>query len=203
MKGAAEMSLKGIKIGFCMSGSFCTFGKAFLQAERLVDMGAVLTPVLSFNAAKISTRFGTCDENVSRIEKICGAKAIMTLEDAEPIGPKKMFDILLVCPCTATTAGKLCNAIYDTPVTLGVKSHLRREKPVVIAVSTNDALSASAKNIGTLLNLRNYYFVPFMQDDYAVKPNSLSADFEKVPDAITAALNGKQLQPIIETPLRS
>lgn len=191
------MSLRGIKIGFGMSGSFCTFKKAFEQARRLRDMGAELTPVMSFNASGLNTRFGTAADNVAEIERICGRKAILTIEDAEPIGPKKLFDVLLICPCTATTMAKLSGGIYDTPITLGAKSHLRGERPVVLAASTNDALSASAKNIGTLMNLRHYYFVPMGQDDFAAKPNSLSADFAKVPEAIEAALEGRQLQPIL------
>lgn len=191
------MSLRGIKIGFGMSGSFCTFKKAFEQARRLRDMGAQLTPVMSFNASGLNTRFGTAADNVAEIERICGRKAILTIEDAEPIGPKKLFDVLLICPCTATTMAKLAGGIYDTPITLGAKSHLRSERPVVLAASTNDALSASAKNIGTLMNLRHYYFVPMGQDDFAAKPNSLSADFTKVPEAIEAALEGRQLQPIL------
>lgn len=191
------MSLRGIKIGFGMSGSFCTFKKAFEQARRLGDMGAELTPVMSFNASGLNTRFGTAADNVAEIERICGRKAILTIEDAEPIGPKELFDVLLICPCTATTMAKLAGGIYDTPITLGAKSHLRGERPVVLAASTNDALSASAKNIGTLMNLRHYYFVPMGQDDFAAKPNSLSADFAKIPEAIEAALEGRQLQPIL------
>lgn len=190
------MSLRGIKIGFGLSGSFCTFKKAFEQARILSEMGAELTPIMSFNAAGLDTRFGTAEHNVAEIEKICGKKAILTLEDAEPIGPKKMFDVMLICPCTATTAAKLANAIYDTPITLGVKSHLRSERPVVLAISTNDALSASAKNIGALMNLRHYYFVPMIQDDCIAKPNSLTADFAKAPETIEAALRGVQLEPI-------
>jgi dipicolinate synthase subunit B len=196
MKGAAEMSLRGIKIGFGLSGSFCTFGKAFEQARILCESGAELTPIMSFNAAGLDTRFGAAADNVKEIERICGRKAILTLEDAEPIGPKKLFDVMLICPCTATTAGKLANAIYDTPITLGVKSHLRSGRPVVLAVSTNDAMSASAKNIGALMNLRHYYFVPMYQDDCTAKPNSLTADFKKVPQTVEAALKGEQVEPI-------
>ncbi len=191
------MPLEGIKIGFAVSGSFCTFEKSFAEAKRLVDMGAILTPIMSFNAATLDTRFGKGKDNRTRLEEICSRSAICTLEDAEPIGPKRMFDILVICPCTATTMGKLANAIYDTPVTLGVKSHLRSEQPVLIAVSTNDALSASARNIGLLMNLKHYFLLPFGQDDYLKKPNSLSADFSLLPDAIEAALKGKQLQPIL------
>ncbi len=191
------MSLKGIRIGFAMSGSFCTFSKAFDQAQRLCEAGARLTPIMSFNAASLDTRFGPAKENVKKIEDICGAKAITTLEAAEPIGPKKMFDIFLICPCTSTTMGKLAHAIYDTPVTLGAKSHLRGERSVLIAASTNDALSAGAKNIGQLLNTKHYYFVPLKQDDPQAKPSSLCCDFTLIPQAAEAALGGVQLQPIL------
>lgn len=197
MKGAAAMSLKGIKVGFGMSGSFCTFQKAFGQAKRLTELGAELTPVMSFNAAGLDTRFGKAQDNVKRIEEICGRSAILTLEAAEPIGPKKLFDIFIVCPCTSTTMSKLANGIYDTPVTLGAKSHLRTGRPVLMCASTNDALAAGAKNIGALLNYRNYYFVPLAQDAPDEKPYSLSADFSKLPEAAQAALDGVQLQPIL------
>ena len=187
------MSLEGTRIGFAVSGSFCTFKKAFAQAERLRDMGARLTPVMSFNAAGLDTRFGKAADNLSRLEEICGSKAILTLEQAEPIGPKAMFDLFIIAPCTATTMGKLAGAIYDTPVTLGAKSHLRGERPVLIALSTNDALSASAANIGKLLRLRDYYFVPFGMDDAEGKPRSLTADLSRLPEAAEAALAGHQL----------
>lgn len=191
------MSLKGIKIGYALSGSFCTFKKSFEQAERLVQSGAKLTPIMSFNASQLDTRFGKAADNLAKIEGICGEKAILTLEAAEPIGPKQMFDLYIICPCTATTMGKLVSAIYDTPVTLGAKSHLRGSRPILIALSTNDALTASAKNIGALLNRRNYYFVPFGMDDAAAKPASLASDFSLVPSAAEAALSGKQLSPMI------
>jgi dipicolinate synthase subunit B len=191
------MSLEGKRIGFAVSGSFCTFSKAFEQAGRLREMGAAVTPVMSFNAASLDTRFGRAADNVAKLESLCGSKAILTLEDAEPIGPKGMFDIYVICPCTATTMGKLANAIYDTPVTLGAKSHLRGGRPVLIALSTNDGLSASAGNIGKLTNTRHYYFVPFGQDNAEKKPNSLTAQLEKLPEAAEAALEGRQLQPVI------
>lgn len=191
------MSLEGIRIGFAVSGSFCTFSKAFAQAEKLRGMGAELTPVMSFNAAGLDTRFGKASENVAVLEEICGRPAILTLEGAEPIGPKAMFDIFVICPCTATTMGKLANAIYDTPVTLGAKSHLRGGKPVLIALSTNDGLTASAANIGKLMNTGRYYFLPFGQDAPDKKPFSLSADFTKLPEAIESALKGRQIEPVI------
>ena len=191
------MSLEGKRIGFAVSGSFCTFSKAFGQAERLRDMGASLTPVMSFNAAGIDTRFGKAADNVAKLEKICGCPAILTLEDAEPIGPKGMFDLYVICPCTATTMGKLVNGIYDTPVTLGAKSHLRGGRPVLIGLSTNDGLAASAANIGRLLNTRHYFFLPFGQDSAGKKPASLSCDMSLLPEGAEAALEGRQLQPSI------
>ncbi len=191
------MSLEGKRIGFAVSGSFCTFSRAFEQAGRLRGMGAAVTPVMSFNASSLDTRFGKAADNVAKLEELCGSKAILTLEDAEPIGPKGMFDIYVICPCTATTMGKLANAIYDTPVTLGAKSHLRGGRPVLIALSTNDGLSASGVNIGRLMNTRHYFFLPFGQDNAVKKPNSLTAELEKLPEAIEAALGGRQLQPLI------
>ncbi len=194
------MSLKGKKIGFALTGSYCTFSRAFAEAEKLASEGAELTPVLSFNAASEDTRFGSAADNLARIEEICGRKAILTLTGAEPIGPKQMFDLYIICPCTATAMGKLANGIYDTPVTLGAKSHLRGGKPVLIGLSTNDALSGSAVSIATLLQRRPFYFVPFGQDDALKKPCSLSCDFTKLSAAAEAALAGFQLQPLLTAP---
>ena len=191
------MSLDGIRIGFCMTGSFCTFEKAFAAAQRLVSEGAQLIPVMSFNAASISTRFGTAKENIERLESIAGRKVICTIEEAEPIGPKKMCDVMVVAPCTSNTAAKLALGLTDTPATMAVKSHLRNARPVVIAISTNDALAGCAKNIGYLQNLRNYYFVPYAQDNYEKKPNSIVADLGLVSEAVQAALDGDQLQPVL------
>lgn len=191
------MSLDGIRIGFCMAGSFCTFEKAFAAAQRLVSEGAQLIPVMSFNAASISTRFGTAKENIERLENIAGRKVICTIEEAEPIGPKKMCDVMVVAPCTSNTAAKLALGLTDTPATMAVKSHLRNARPVVIAISTNDALAGCAKNIGYLQNLRNYYFVPYAQDNYEKKPNSIVADLGLVSEAVQAALDGVQLQPVL------
>ncbi|MGN0601088.1 MAG: dipicolinate synthase subunit B [Oscillospiraceae bacterium] len=193
------MSLSGVKIGFGMCGSFCTFQKAFSAAKELTEQGAEVYPIMSFNASGISTRFGTATDNRTKFESICNRQIINTIEDAEPIGPKKMFDILIVAPCTANTLAKLSVGISDTPVTMAVKSHLRNGRPVAIAVSTNDALAGSAKNIGMLQNYKNYYFVPYSQDNYQGKPNSLVADFTKIKETVEYALEGKQIQPIIIT----
>lgn len=190
-------SLEGIKIGMAMCGSFCTFSKAFEQMIKLKAAGAELTPIMSYHAATLDTRFGTAEENIMTAENICGRGVINTIPLAEPVGPKKMFDLLIVCPCTGNTMAKLAAGITDTPVTMAVKSHLRNGRPVLIATATNDALSASAKNIGTLLNIKNIYFVPFKQDDFVKKPRSAVADFSMIPEAAKAALNGRQLQPIL------
>lgn len=195
-----EISLKalnGRKIGFAMCGSFCTFEKAFAAMERLRLFGAELTPIMSFNAYALDTRFGTAAEMRSRAEGICGRRIIATIEGAEPIGPKRMFDLLIVAPCTGNTLAKLANAVTDTPVTMAVKSHFRNGSPVLIAVSTNDALSASAANIGTLMSRRNYFFVPIRQDNPELKPTSAVADLSLIPQSAAYALEYKQFQPVL------
>lgn len=189
--------LAGKKIGYAICGSFCTFKKAFEQINRLIELGADVTPIMSFNAFTLNTRFGTAEENNKLLEDLCGKKIIATIEDAEPIGPKKMFDILVVAPCTGNTLAKLAVGIIDTPVTMAVKSHIRNARPVVIAVSTNDALSGSAKNIGQLENYKNYYFVPMKQDDFVGKPTSVVAAYELIAETIALALDGKQIEPVL------
>ena len=189
--------LKGLRIGFGLSGSFCTFEKSFASAERLRALGAELIPVMSFNAAALDTRFGKAADNVKRLSEIAGREVIKTIDAAEPIGPKKLCDVMVVAPCTANTAAKLALGITDTPLVMAVKSHLRCQRPVVIAISTNDALAGCAKNIGMLQNYRNYYFVPYSQDDHKSKPNSMIADLSLLPDTILAALDGIQYQPVI------
>lgn len=186
-----------IKLGFCICGSFCTFKENIELMQRLVEAGFDIIPILSFNSATMDTRFGKASDHIANIESICNKTVIATIEHAEPIGPKRMTDVILVSPCTGNTLAKLANGITDSPVTMAVKSHLRNGLPVVIAVSTNDALSGSANNIATLLNRRQYYFVPFGQDNFAAKPTSLVSHFELVPQTIELALEGKQLQPIL------
>ena len=181
-------TLEGVRIGFAMTGSFCTFSKAFAAAEQLVSLGAELVPILSEHAAGISTRFGTAQEMQERIETIAGRKAILTIEDAEPIGPKHLTDIMAVVPCTSNTAAKLAHSITDTSVTMAVKSHLRTGKPVVLAVASNDALAGSLKNLGLLANMRHYYLVPLQRDDPVRKPSSLIADFSQTTETILRAL---------------
>lgn len=189
--------MNNIKIGFAMCGSFCTFDKAIEQMSLLKAKGAEVTPIMSQTAYTTDTRFGKADDINTRIESICRKSIIHTVEDAEPIGPKKMFDILIIEPCTGNTLAKLACGITDTAVTMACKSHIRNARPVLLAVSTNDALGSSAKNIGHLLNFRNIYFLPMRQDDCTAKPRSVVADFSLTENAILSALDGKQLQPII------
>lgn len=189
--------LSGLRVGFAVCGSFCTFSKVFNALEELKELGCEITPIMSFNAYSFNTRFGTAQENAARLFEITGKTVLHDIPSVEPIGPKKLFDVLVVAPCTANTLAKLAVGIVDTPVCMAVKSHLRNQRPVVIAVSTNDGLSGSAKNIGMLCNYKNYYFVPFEQDDYIKKPFSLVADFTKIPDTIAAALDGRQIQPML------
>ncbi len=185
-----------IRVGFALCGSFCTFESVKKQMNFLIEKELDIFPVMSFNAYSTDTRFGKAEEHIKEIENICGKKIISTLTDAEPIGPKKMFDILLIEPCTGNTIAKLASGIVDTPVTLAAKSHLRNDRPLLIAVSTNDALSMAATNIGKLMNNRNVFFVPMKQDDCEKKPRSVVADFPRTYDAILSALQGKQIQPI-------
>lgn len=191
------MDLSDKRIGFAMTGSFCTFRKILAELERLSELGADITPIMSNTAYSTDTRFGTAQGFIDRIEKICKKPIIHTLTGAEPIGPQSLLDLLVIAPCTGNTLAKLANGISDSSVTLAAKAHLRNLKPVLIAVSTNDGLANAAKNIGILLNTKNIYFVPFGQDDCENKPNSLVADMSLIPDACISALLSKQLQPVL------
>ncbi len=194
------MTLKGKEIGFAMTGSFCTFKIIFEQLEQLKATGANITPIFSNSVQNIDCRFGNTNEFVKRIEDITGRLPVMTLEEAEPIGPKGLLDILIIAPCTGNTLAKLNNAITDSPVLMAAKAHLRNDRPVVIFVSTNDGLSMNFKNIGGLLNCKNIYFVPFTQDNCKTKPNSLVAEPSLIIETLESALDGKQLQPVICSP---
>ena len=185
-----------MNIGFAMCGSFCTFQNTFPVIEEL-SAQYNLIPILSFNACSIDSRFGTAQSHIQRLTEICGKAPLCTIAEVEPIGPKKLLDALIIAPCTGNTLSKLAHSIADTPVTMAAKSHLRNGGPILIAVSTNDALAGAAENIGKLLTRKHYYFVPFGQDDPQGKPTSLVADFKKIPQALTAALEGYQLQPIL------
>ena len=185
------------RIGFAITGSFCTFAAVFPQMQLLVDKGYRVTPIMSHNAYITNTRFGMAVDWIDQAEKITGEQVIHTIDQAEPIGPKKLLDLLIIAPCTGNTLGKLACGIYDTAPTLAVKSHRRNDRPVLIAVSTNDALSSSAASIGMLMARQGIFFVPFEQDDYRNKPTSCVADFERILPAAEAALEGRQLQPVI------
>lgn len=186
-----------ITAGFAMCGSFCTMSRAAEQIEFLIGRGLEVIPIMSETARKTDTRFGASEDIVNSIESLCGRKIIASITEAEPIGPQKLLDILIVEPCTGNTLAKLAAGISDTSVTLAVKAHLRNDRPVLLAVSTNDALAGAASNIGRLLNSRNIYFVPMQQDDSEGKPRSVTADFTMTYDAVLAALEGRQLQPIL------
>ncbi len=191
------MELEGIKIGFGLTGSFCTFSKTIPKIKELVKMGAEVIPIMSFNAYNTDTKFGKAKDFINDIEQITSKKIINTIVDAEPIGPKKMTDIMVIAPCSGNTISKLANDIIDTPVTMAAKSHLRNNNPIVIAPSTNNALSGNAENIGRLLNRKNYYFVPFRQDNPITKPRSLVFDPEYIIKTIQYSINKEQIQPII------
>lgn len=183
-------------IGFAMTGSFCTYHKLFPVMQELAQKHTVI-PVFSQAAAATDSRFGSAQVHLAAAKEITGQEPIRTIAQAEPIGPGKLLDILVIAPCTGNTLAKLSHGIADTPVTMAAKSHLRNARPVLIAVSTNDGLSGAAENIGRLLNRKHYFFVPFGQDDPSGKPTSLVADFTRLPEALDAALNGIQLQPIL------
>ena len=191
------MSLKGIKIGFALTGSFCTFEKTIEQIENLVKLGAEVIPIMSYSSFNLDTKFGAASDHINRIKEITNKDIIHTIQEAEPIGPKKMTDIMIIAPCSGNTISKLANGINDTPVTMAAKSHLRNQRPLVIAISTNDALSGSAENIGKLLNRKHYYFVPFRQDNPITKPNSLVFDSKMIVDTLEKAIDNEQLQPIV------
>lgn len=185
--------LNSRQIGFAMTGSFCTFSRIFPQISRLKSLGAELFPILSYNAYNLDTRFFPAEEVRSRLHEICGHEILHTLQAVEPIGPKRLLDLLIVAPCTGNTLGKLAAGIIDTPVTMAVKSQLRNSRPVLLAVSTNDGLGASARSIGSLMTARDVYFVPYGQDDPQGKPASLVAEMELIPEAAAAALARSQL----------
>lgn len=183
------------RLGFALCGSFCTFEKVLAEMKKLSEIYDI-TPIMSEGAASINSRFGKAEYFKKRITEICKKEPITTIEGAEPIGPKALLDVLIIEPCTGNTLGKLAKGITDSSVTMAAKAHLRNGRPLVIAVSTNDALGASAQNIGKLMNSKNIYFVPMGQDSPNGKPTSMVAYFEKSADTVEAALSGKQLQPM-------
>lgn len=183
-------------IGFALCGSFCTFDQVINVLKRVAEKYSVI-PIMSQNSASIDSRFGEASDFIAQVESICGRPVITKIEESEPIGPKKLLDLLIIAPCTGNTLAKIANGITDTGVTMAYKAHLRNQRPVLLAISTNDALGANAPNIGQLLNRKHNYFVPFYQDDPINKPTSAIADFEKIPEAIEEALKERQLQPLM------
>ncbi|MCD8376910.1 MAG: dipicolinate synthase subunit B [Oscillospiraceae bacterium] len=189
--------MEPLPVGFAICGSFCTHHKALAALERVkAEFGEVI-PIVSETAAATDTRFGAAHELLREVERICDRRAVSTIREAEPLGPKKLLSALAIVPCTGNTLAKLACGVTDSCVTMAAKAHLRNGRPVVLALATNDGLAANAKNLGALLARRNVYFVPFRQDDPEEKPFSLMADFTQVPQTLRAALEGRQLQPVL------
>jgi len=191
------MTLKGVKIGFALTGSSCNFKNVFAELEKLAKTGADIYPIISPAVDTFDTRYGTAKEWKDKLVEITGKELIKTIVEAEPVGPKLNLDVLIVAPCTGNTLAKLANAITDTSVTMACKAHLRNQRPLVLAFASNDGLGANAKNIGLLLNMKNIYFVPFGQDDAINKPNSLIAKWDMIQPTIEEALLKKQIQPLL------
>lgn len=196
------MSLNQKLIGAAFTGSFCTYAAAFPQIQALLDAGAQVQTIFSPNARSIESRFGAGPDFLARAEAMTGRKPIISIEGAEPIGPSGMLDLLLIMPCTGNTLAKLANGITDTAVLMAAKAHLRNEKPLLLSIATNDALSMNLKNIGLLMNCKNIYFVPFGQDNPGKKPHSMIAHTELVIPAMEEALLGRQYQPVVISPFR-
>lgn len=191
------MELKGKKIGVALTGSFCTYKKVFQELEKLAEEGAQIQTIFSEAAQSIDSRFGKAEDFVKEARRITGRKPMLTISEAEPIGPESLLDLLILFPCTGNTIAKLANGITDTPALMAAKAHLRNEKPLLLSISTNDALGMNMKNIGLLLNAKHIYFIPFGQDNPQKKPNSMIAHTELLIPAAKAALEGKQYQPLI------
>ncbi len=185
------------RVGFALTGSFCTFSKVFQVIRELTEAGYDITPILSFASAREDTRFHPQTEVWQTLQEITGKKPLSTLPEVEPIGPRKLLDAYIIAPMSGASMGKMAHGIFDTPALLGAKSHLRNSRPVLVAPSTNDGLSTAAENLGKILAMRNVYLVPFGQDDPIGKPRSVVADFTKIPEALAAALAGAQMQPIL------
>lgn len=192
------MKLAGKNIGFAITGSFCTFEKILQELQRLKEAQANIIPIFSTNAATMDTRFGRAADFVEKVTEITGNQPVLTIAEAEPLGPQEALDILLIAPCTGNTLGKLSNAITDTPVLMAAKAHLRNNKPLVISISSNDALGLNLENIGKLMNTKGIYFVPFGQDACMQKPKSMIAKVELILPTLEQALEGRQLQPILQ-----
>ena len=189
--------MKDIRVGFAMCGSFCTHKQVLSELEKLCGQYSEITPILSEACRSTDTRFGKAEDLRVAVERLTGHQAVDSIPTAEPIGPKALLDVLVIAPCTGNTLAKLAGGITDTAVTMAAKAHLRNGRPVVIAMASNDGLAAGARNIGELLVRKNYYFVPFGQDNARAKPSSLVADFSKIPETVEAALRGEQIQPLL------
>lgn len=191
------MRLKGLKVGFALTGSFCTLNEVVVQIKRLIQEGADVIPIVTREVATVDTRFGTAAYWKNLLKDLTGREVIDTIVGAEPIGPKKLLDVLVVAPCTGNTLAKLANAVTDGPVLMAIKAQLRNQRPVVLAIATNDGLGMNARNLGVLLNAKNVYMVPFGQDSPTGKPNSLVARMDLLLETILHALEGKQIQPVV------
>lgn len=191
------MKLEGKRIGFVMTGSFCTFKKTIEQLEKIINEKAEVLPVMSYNAYNLDTKFGKAKDYIDKIQKLTGKEIIHTIQEAEPIGPKRMTDIMIIVPASGNTMAKLAYDIIDTPATMAAKSHLRNDLPLVIAPSTNNGLGANAQNIGKLLNRANHFFVPFRQDNPITKPRSIVFDPQYIIKTLEMALDREQIQPIL------
>jgi len=191
------MRLSGKTIGFALAGSHCTLDEAMDPIHRLQEEGADIVPIVSNTILTTSTRFGTPEKWLTAIKATTGKEPLRTIPEVEPLGPKKLVDAFVICPCTGSTMSRLANAIIDSPVLMAAKAQLRNQRPVVLAITSNDILGLNARNLGTLLITKNVYFVPFGQDNPSTKPNSVAADLALVADAVVAALEGRQLQPLL------
>jgi len=191
------LRLKGVRVGFALTGSHCTLEEIIPEIESVKNEGAEIYPIISYSVGQTDTRFGAAGRWKAEILRVTGREAINTMVGAEPVGPEKMLDIMVIAPCTGNTLAKLASAITDTPVLMAAKAHLRNQRPLVLAVSTNDGLGLNAKNLGLLLNTKNIYMVPFGQDSPAGKPNSLKAKMNLIVDTMLLALEGRQIQPVI------
>lgn len=189
--------MNNITIGYAFCGSFCTIDKSLEALREIAQQGYNIIPIMSEIVYSTDTRFGKAEDLKTTVKEICKNEIIHDIKGAEPIGPKNLLDIIVVAPCTGNTIAKIALGITDTPVTMAVKAHLRNNKPVVLAIATNDALGASCKNIGLLHNTNNIYFTPYSQDDPIGKNNSLVCDFSRISATVKEALNGKQIQPVI------
>jgi len=193
------MNISGCNVGVAVTGSFCTFSKIFAAIQEITRKGAAVTPIFSNSVQSIDSRFGTSKDWMEAFSSLSEKPPILTIHDAEPLGPKNQLDILLIAPCTGNTLAKLANGITDTPVLMAAKGHLRNNKPLVIFLSSNDSLGINLKNIGLLMNMKNLYFVPFGQDSFNAKPNSMVSHTEQIIPALEAALDGRQVQPVIQS----